>query len=73
MYELKVVGKYNVDYAGFTYDGRFSYQMVIVSKFEGAREVSRKTLYFRDGMCMPPLTTEEQIEKILQYPNNAKI
>lgn len=79
MYRVKEIGKYNVDYEGLSYDGKIPYQMVIISEFDGDKELSRKRLYFRDNIganrfyIMPPLRTEEQIEKILQYPNNSRI
>lgn len=79
MYGMKEIGKYNVDYEGSIYDGEIPYQVVIISEFDGDRELSRKRLYFRDNIgvnrfyIMPPLGTEDQIEEILQYPNNSKI
>lgn len=79
MYGVKEIGRYNVDYAGSIYKGKIPYQMVIISEFDGDKELSRKRLYFRDNIgvdrfyIMPLLGTEEQIEEILQYPNNSKI
>lgn len=79
MYGMKEIGKYNVDYEGLSYDGKIPYQMVIIAEFDGDKELSRKRFYFRDNIglnrfyIMPPLGTEEQIEDILQYPDNSKI
>lgn len=81
MYGIKEVGKYNIDYEGFVYDGKIPYQMVIIEEFDGNTPVkgSRKTLYFRDNEKMerkyivPEIKTEAEVEKFLHYPNNAKI
>lgn len=79
MYGTKEIGKYNVDYAGLSYDGKSPYQMVIISIFEGDKEVARKVLYFRDNIgidrtyIVPQMKTEKQVEDILHYPNNARI
>ena len=79
MYGMKEIGKYNVDYEGLSYDGKIPYQMVIIAEFDGDKELSRKRFYFRDNIglnrfyIMSPLGTEEQIEDILQYPDNSKI
>lgn len=79
MYGVKEVGRYNIDYCGKSYDGTIPYQMVIISTFEGDKEVAKKVLYFRDNIgvdgiyIIPPMKTEDQIKRLLIYPDNAKI
>lgn len=81
MYEIKEVGKYNIDFEGLSYDGNIPYEMVIIEEFNGNAPVegSKKTLYFRQNIgterkyIMPQFKNEEEVEMWLQYRNNAKI
>ena len=69
----RIIGKFNVDYAGKSYDGEQEYQMVIITEFDTSnKEVERKVFYFKGRV--PDLRIEAQIENIFrEYPNYSKL
>lgn len=69
----KIIGKYNVDYAGEVYDGNQKYQMIIIIEFDDENEeVDKKVFYFKDRA--PNLTGEYQIEHLYNsFPNRCKL
>lgn len=77
MYGVIEVGKYNVSYEGFIYDGKIPYKMVIIQEFEGYVPVGKsKTLYFRVQVgkyIVPIIKTEKEVEELLKYKNNQKL
>ena len=80
MYGIKQIGKYNVDYAGLSYDGKTPYHMVIIEEFDQNDKPTgnRKTFYFRgnrtmaERYIMPDLSTEEAIDEWMRYPSYSK-
>ena len=80
MYGIKQVGKYNVYYAGLSYDKDIPYNMVIIEAFDRNDKPNgnRKTFYFRrnrtmtERYIMPDLNTEEALDKWMIYPNHSK-
>lgn len=68
---VEQIGKYNVDYAGDSFDGNTKYTLLIISEFDNNDEVDRRIIYIKgDG---PRLKTEEQIEAFMSYPNYTKL
>lgn len=70
---IKMIGKFNVDYEGRSYDGNQVYEIVIISEFDRAdKEIARKVFYFKDRR--PDFRTVEQVENIFyKFPNYAKL
>lgn len=75
---VKEVGRFNIDFAGSAYDGKIPYEMVIISEFDGNKEIGRKCFYFRvNTACdntykIPHFTTEEEVERFYKRKNNAR-
>ena len=76
----KFIGKYNVDYCGNVWDGKTTYEMVIISEFDESNgkceEVTRNTFYFLRGkdLIVPEFNSETEVEEITKYyRNNEKI
>lgn len=45
---IKMIGKFNVDYEGRSYDGNQVYEIVIISEFDRAdKEIARKVFLFQ--------------------------
>lgn len=67
---VKEIGKYNIDFARLSYDGKIPYEMVIIEEFNGNEPVkgSKKTLYFRQNIgterkyIMPEFKNEAAVE-----------
>ena len=80
MYDMKHVGKYNVDYAGLSYDEGVPYQLVIIEEFNKLNKPTgnKKSLHFRcnrtaaEKYVMPDLSTEEKVDYWMVYPNHSK-
>ena len=69
---VEQIGKYNVNYAGYSFDGSTEYALLIISEFDANdKEVDRRTLYIAGDA--PKLKTEEQIAIFMQYPNYTKL
>ena len=66
------VGKYNVDLVGYVWDGDTKYYMVIVSEFDGDKEIQRKAYYFLYDK-LPALDTEEKVAACMQFPDKSKL
>lgn len=81
MYGIKEIGKYNIDFAGISYDKNILYEMVIIEEFNGDIPIqgSKKVLYFRQNSSgerkylMPEFTDEKSVGIWLKYRNHAKI
>lgn len=75
---VKEVGRFNVDFAGSAYDGKIPYEMVIISEFDGNKEIGRKCFYFRcnnrneNCYIIPLMDTEAEVEKWFKHRNNAR-
>lgn len=75
------VGKYNVSFEGIIYDGKTPYELVIIQEFDGNAPIhgGKKVLYIRNGIydgseyIIPKFETEHDVERLLTYPNNARI
>lgn len=80
MYDMKHVGKYNVDFAGETYDEGVPYDTVIIEEFDRLNKPTgiKKTFYFRrnrtaaEQYIMPDLSTEEKVDYWMEYPSYSK-
>ena len=80
MYDMRHIGKYNVDYAGLSYDEGIPYQLVIIEEFDEHNKPTGniKSLYFRcnrtaaEKYVMPDLSTEEKVDYWMKYPNHSK-
>ena len=80
MYDMKHVGKYNVDFAGETYDEGIPYDTVIIEEFARLNKPTgiKKVFYFRrnrtaaERYVMPDLSTEEKVDYWMVYPNHSK-
>ena len=75
----RMLGAYNVDYLGSSFDGDTEYEMVIITKFnEKDKEVGRRTLYFlkkKEGMSydIPNILTIAEAESFYGRKNNERI
>lgn len=71
---VKYIGCYNVDNLGEVWDGNECFIMVIFSKFDGEKEVSRKRIYFLAGKnklhAVPEFKTDEEITEFLKDKKN---
>lgn len=80
MYDMKHVGKYNVDFAGETYDEGVPYDTVIIEEFDRYNKPTgiKKTFYFRrnrtttEQYIMPDLSTEEKISQWMGFKSRTK-
>lgn len=80
MYDMKHIGKYNVDYAGLSYDGGIPYQLVIIEEFDEHNKPTgnKKSLYFRcnrtvtEKYVMPDLSTEKKVGEWMGFKNYTK-
>lgn len=80
MYDMKHVGKYNVDFAGETYDEGVPYDTVIIEEFDRYNKPTgiKKTFYFRrnrtttEQYIMPDLSTEEKISQWMGFKSHTK-
>ena len=80
MYDMKHVGKYNVDFAGETYDEGVPYDTVIIEEFDRYNKPTgiKKTFYFRrnrtttEQYIMPDLSTEEKISQWMGFKSHIK-
>lgn len=72
---VEYIGKYNVDYAGLSYDRNTPYELVIISEFDKDKEIRRKTYYFQHdkSYIKPKLKTEADIEKVMKFKQYSKI
>lgn len=80
MYDMKHVGKYNVDFAGETYDEGIPYDTVIIEEFDRLNKPTgiKKVFYFRrnrtaaERYVMPDLSTEEKVDEWMGFKNYTK-
>lgn len=80
MYDMRHIGKYNVDYAGLSYDEGIPYQLVIIEEFNKLNKPTgnKKSLYFRcnrtaaEKYVMPDLGTEEKVDEWMGFKNYTK-
>lgn len=74
------IGKYNVEYAGLSYDNGIPYSMVIIHTFDKNDKPTeqKQVLYFRrnrtmtENYIMPDLSTEEKISGWMGFKSNTK-
>lgn len=77
----KEIGSFNVDYMGYSYDDGKTYEMIILTRFDGNKETERKTLYVlvsdkdekENGYFVPSFKNEEQVKQYFQYKNNQRL
>lgn len=81
MYNMKHIGKYNVDYAGLSYyDGGIPYQLVIIEEFDEHNKPTgnKRSLYFRcnrtttEKYVMPDLNTEKKVDEWMGFKDYTK-
>ena len=80
MYDMTHIGKYNVDFAGETYDEGIPYDTVIIEEFDRLNKPTgiKKVFYFRrnrtaaEKYIMPDLSTEEKVDYWMEYPSYSK-
>lgn len=80
MYDMRHIGKYNVDFAGETYDEGIPYDTVIIEEFDRLNKPTgiKKTFYFRrnktttEQYIMPDLSTEEKISQCMGFKSHTK-
>ena len=74
------IGKYNVEYAGLSYDNGIPYSMVIIHTFDKNDKPTgqKQVLYFRrnrtmaENYIMPDLSTEEKISQWMGFKSHTK-
>ncbi len=68
MIDVRKIGKYNVDYCGVAYDGKYCYEMINVAEFDQADKPipnSMKVFYFTP--YAPEFKTEEEIDQLMTF------